>query len=97
VLALMRADRAGDLFRRQSEIQDYQRGMLRTLVEIDTHILVTTESFPRHHGWLVTSALVENGAQLNIRVVTGSAGGGAALSREKALAFARGEPLEVVQ
>jgi hypothetical protein len=93
----MRADRAGDLSRRQSEFQDYQGGMLRALVGIDTHILLTTESFPRHHGWLVTSVLVENGTELDIRVVTGSAGGGAALSHEKALAFARGEPLEVVQ
>ena len=71
--------------------------MLRALVEIDTHIPVTTESFPRHHGWLVTSTLVENGAQLDIRVVTDSAAGGAVLPHEAALAFARGEPLEVVQ
>ncbi len=97
MLALIRADRAGDLFRRQSEFQDYQGGMLRALVEIDTHILVTTESFPRHHGWLVTSVLVENGAQLDIRMVTDSAGGGAVLPHEGALAFARGELLEVVQ
>jgi hypothetical protein len=81
----------------QSEFQDYQGGMLRALVEIDTHILVTTESFPRHHGWLVTSVLVENGAGLDIRVVTDSAGGGAVLPHEGALAFAPGEPLEVVQ
>ena len=95
MLAVIRADRAGDLFRRQSEFQDYQGGMLRALFEIDTHILVTTESFPRHHGWLVTSVLAENGAQLDIRVVTDSARGGAVLPHEGALA--RGEPLEVVQ
>ena len=97
VLAVMRADRAGDLFHRQGEFQEYQGGMLRALVSIDGHILVTTETFPRQHGWLVTSALVENGAELGVRVVTDDAGNEAVLPHEGALAFARGEPLDFPQ
>ena len=94
VIAVMRADRAVDLFRRQGEFKDYQGEMLRALVEIDDHIVVTTEAFPRRHGWLVTSALVEGGGQLGVRVVTDSTGSDV-LPHEGALAFARGEPLKV--
>ena len=97
VLAVLRADRAGDLFHRQGEFQNYQGGLLRALVSIDGHILVTTENFPRQHGWLVTSALVENGAELGVRVVTDDAGNEAVLPHEGALAFARGEPLDLAQ
>lgn len=97
VLAVLRADRAGDLFRRQGEFQGYQGEMLRALVEIDGHILVTTEAFPRKHGWLVTSALVENGAELGVRAVTDATSAGTVLPHEGALAFARGEPLEAAQ
>lgn len=97
VLAVMRADRAGELFRGQGEFRDYQGGMLRSLVSIDDHILVTTETFPRHHGWLVTSALVENGALPGVHVATDATGSDVVPPHEGALAFARGEPLEVAQ
>ncbi len=97
MLAVMRADRAGDLFHRQGEFQNYQGGTLRALVSIDSHILVTTEAFPRRHGWLVTSALVENGAELGARAVADATGADVVLPHVGALAFARGEPLEVTQ
>jgi hypothetical protein len=96
-LAVMRADRAMDLFHRQGEYRDYQGGVLRSLVVIGDHMLVTTESFTRDHGWLVTSALVENGAQLDIRVVDDPTNGDAVLVHEGALAFARGEPLDAAE
>jgi hypothetical protein len=97
MLAVMRADHASDLFRGQGGFQDYQGEMLRALVSIDGHVLVTTDTFPRTHAWLVTSALVENGAELGVRTVTDASGSGGVLPHEGALAFARGEPLEVAQ
>jgi hypothetical protein len=97
VLAVMRQDQAMDLFRQQGGFQDYQGGLLRALVAIDDHILVTSEYFPRHHAWLVTSALVDNDAELHVRVVTGSTDGDAVPTHEGALAFARGEPLEIAE
>ena len=97
MLAVMRQDRARDLFHQKGEFQDYQGGMLRALVSIDDHILVASEGFPRHHAWLVTSALVENGAELNVHVATNSTNGDAVPPHEGALAFARGEPLEIAE
>jgi len=97
VLAVMRQDQAIDLYRRQGGFQDYQGGMLRALVSIGDHILVTSEHFPRHHAWLVTSALVENDAELDVRVVTGSTDSDAVPPHEGALAFARGEPLQIAE
>jgi hypothetical protein len=97
VLAVMRQDQAIDLYRQQGGFQDYQGGMLRALVSIGDHILVTSEHFPRHHAWLVTSALVENDAELDVRVVTGSTDSDAVPPHEGALSFARGEPLEITE
>lgn len=97
MLAVMRQDQAIDLYRQQGGFQDYQGGILRSLVSIDDHILVTSEHFPRHHAWLVTSALAENDAELDVRVVTESTGSDAVPPHEGALAFARGEPLEIAE
>lgn len=97
VLAVMREDLAIDLFRQQGEFANYQGEMLRALVSIGDYVLVTSERFPRHHAWLVTSALVENDAGLDVRVVTDSTGNDVVPPHEGALAFARGEPLEVVE
>jgi len=97
VLAVMQQDQAVDLYRQQGAYQDYQGGMLRALVAIDDHIVVTSENFPRHHAWLVTSALVEKDAGLDVRVATGSTDSNAVPTHEGALAFARGEPLEVAE
>ena len=93
MLAVLRADRATDLFRQQGEFEDYQGGMLRALVSIDDHLLVTTEAFPRNHGWLVTSALVENATELGVRTVQETGSRDDVTPHEGALAFARGEPL----
>jgi len=97
VLAVMRADRAVDLFLSRGDFRDYQGGMLRALVDVDGHTLVTTDAFPRNHAWLVTSALVENGATADIRVATDWNGGDVVVPHEGALAFARGEPLDVAE
>ena len=97
VLAVMRQDQAIDLYRQQGAYQDYQGGILRALVAVDDHIVVTSEHFPRHHAWLVTSALVEKDAKLDVRVATGSADGDAVPTHEGALAFALGEPLEIAE
>lgn len=94
VLAVMQADLASDLFREQGEFRGYQGGSLRALVMIDDHVLVTTNTFPRRHAWLVTAALVENGAQLGVRVIGDATGYNAVLPHDGALEFARGEPLD---
>ena len=94
VLAVMREDRGNDLFHGQGDFREYQGDMLRVLVAIDGHVLVTTDAFPRHHGWLVTSALIDNSGLLDIRVPARSSNGSLS-PHEGALAFARGEPLEV--
>ena len=96
VLAVMRADEAEDLYERRGEFRDYQGEQLRWLVAIDDYRLLTVESFPRHHAWLVTAALTENGAELDIRM-PGSSGDGSPLAHDGAVAFANGESLESQQ
>jgi hypothetical protein len=93
VLAVLRADRATDLFRQQGEFEGYRGETLRSLVSIDDHILVTTQAFPRHHGWLVTSALVEEGGVPGVRIVDDATGDDGVPLHEGALSFLRGEPL----
>ena len=67
--------------------------MLRALVSINDHVLVTTEAFPRNHGWLVTSALIENATELGVRTVQETRSSDDVTPHDGALAFARGEPL----
>ncbi len=94
VLAVMRVDQASDLFREQGEFRGYQGGGIRALVTIDHHVLVTTKTFSPRHAWLVTAALIENGADLGVRVISDAKGYNAVLPHEGAFAFARGEPLD---
>jgi hypothetical protein len=83
VLAVLRAADAQELYRRDG-------GMLRRLLSIDARDLITVESFPRHHGWLVSAALLENKASLPIRMP----GPGVVPIHSGSSAYARGEPLE---
>ena len=96
VLAVMRADEAEDLYERRGEFRDYQGEQLRWLVAIDDYRLVTVDTFPRHHAWLVTAALTENGADLGIRP-PGHSEGGSPPAHDGAFAFANGESLESQQ
>lgn len=83
VLAVLRTADAESLYRGEG-------GMLRRLASIEQRDLVTVESFPRHHGWLVAAALVENKGSLPIDILQQ----GKIPLHPGALAYARGEPLE---
>ena len=96
VLAVMRAEEADDLYERRGEFRDYQGEQLRWLVAIDDYRLVTVNSFPRHHAWLVTAALTENGADLGIHAPQ-SSDGGSPPAHAGAVAFANEESLESQQ
>jgi hypothetical protein len=96
VLAVMRSDQAEALYGRRGEFRDYQGEQLRWLVGIGDYRLVTVDTFPRHHAWLVTAALTENGANLGIRPPEDSVGGSLP-PHDGAVAFANGESLESQQ
>ena len=83
VLAVLRAADAQALYRRDG-------GMLRRLLSIDERDLITIESFPRHHGWLVSAALLENKGSLPIRIPAP----GVVPVHPGSKAYAGGEPLE---
>jgi hypothetical protein len=82
MLAVLRNADAEQLYRDEG-------GMLRRLVSIGERALVTVESFPRHHGWLVTAALVENKASLPITIPAA----GIVPIHSGSMAYARGEAL----
>ncbi len=94
VLAVMRADLAADLYRSEGAFRDFPGGQLRALVSVGDHLLVSVTSFPRHHAWLVTAALVENGGALGVRLPGPGDGDGAVPLHDGAHAFANGESLE---
>ena len=94
VLAVMQADEAADLYLSRGAFGDYDGAQLRSVVAIDDHLLVSVAAFPRHHAWLVTSALIENGASPAVRLPDDVNTGGAVPLHDGAAAFARGEPLE---
>jgi hypothetical protein len=83
VLAVLRAADAEALYRGEG-------GMLRRLASIEQRDLITVESFPRHHGWLVSAALMENKGSLPIKIPDS----GKIPVHPGAIAYARGEPLE---
>ena len=80
VLAVMQADEAADLYLSRGAFGDYDGEQLRSVVA--------------HHAWLVTSALIENGASPAVRLPDDVNAGGAVPLHDGAAAFARGEPLE---
>jgi hypothetical protein len=96
VLSVMRADQAEALYQSRGAFRDYEGEQLRWLVTIGDYRLVTVNSLRRHHAWLVTAALTENGAELGVRM-PGSSGGGSLPAHDGAVAFANGESLESQQ
>ncbi len=53
MLAVLRGAEAEEIYRREGS-------MLRRLLSVGERVLATVDSFPRHHGWLVAAALLEN-------------------------------------
>jgi hypothetical protein len=93
VLAVMRQEDARDLFLARGAFVGYQGAQLRLLARVEDRVLVTVESFPAHHAWLVAAALVENPEALSIRVPDSIQG--EVQVHPAAAGFARGEPLEI--
>lgn len=91
VLGVMRAQAAADLFHGRGEFAGFEGGTVRTLLAAEAHVLATIASFPRHHAWLVTEALVEHAREISWRV---PAADGPVPVHPGALAYARGEPPE---
>lgn len=93
VLAVMRPADARDLFLERGAFGAYRGAQLRLLARVEDRVLVTVESFPAHHAWLVAAALVENPESLSIRVPDSIQG--EVQVHPGAAGFARGETLEV--
>jgi hypothetical protein len=92
MLAVMRADDAKDLYLGRDAFTGQDGRGLRRLLAVESRVLATVETFPRHHAWLVSAALTENAAGLSVRVPR--ADESAVPVHPGALAYARGEPLE---
>jgi hypothetical protein len=95
-LAVMSTTAAMALHHRQGNFRDYEGGKLRVMLEIDGHALVTVDDFPRHHAWLVTSAIAEHAGDLQVTVPDSERSppdGGIPVHRGS-LGYRRGEPLE---
>lgn len=81
VLAVLRGAEAEEIYRREGS-------MLRRLLSVGERVLATVDSFPRHHGWLVAAALLQNHPSAKIPAE------GMVPVHPGALAYSRGEPLE---
>lgn len=68
VLGVMSARDAADLFHGRGALAGFDGSVLRALVAVETHVLATVASFPRHHAWLVTATLVEHSRQPTWRI-----------------------------
>ena len=94
LLAVMREEQAIDLYRHNGEFGAFEGQQLRALVAEGDYLLVTVASFPRHHAWLVTSALIENGGEFGIRLPDLASATNSVPLHDGAAAFSRGESLE---
>ena len=92
MLAVMRPQQARALHAGSGEFNGYKGAQLRVLLEVDDHLLVSVENFPRHHAWLVVAALIENPDGLSVRVPKQDSESPPV--HAGAIAFAGGEPLE---
>jgi hypothetical protein len=90
VLAVLRGADAEDLYFGRAAFGDFDGRVLRCLLAVDSRILATVDTFPRHHAWLVSAALIENAGALAIKVPHP----GPVPVHPGTLAYARGEPLE---
>ena len=92
VLAVMRHEEARELHAGRSRFAAFDGQALRMLLEAADRALVTVDTFPRHHAWLLAAALTQEAAELKARVPDGSQR--SVPVHPGASAFARGEPLE---
>lgn len=93
-LAVVARDAARRFYLRQGEFAAFDGTGLRVLVELETHLLLATASLPKHHAWLLASALSENPSGLAVRIPDAAA---EPPTHAGARAFARGEPLDPQQ
>jgi hypothetical protein len=91
VLGVLRGAQGQDLFRGEGQFRDLGGRVVRRLLEFGDFDLITVESLPRHHAWLLASALTDPATALSARVPSSN---GVVPVHAGALAFARGEPLE---
>lgn len=92
MLAVMRPADAEDLYLGRAAFAGQDGHGVRRLLAVESRVLATVESFPRHHAWLVSAALAEHAGALAVRVPRADEGG--VPVHPGALAYARGEPLE---
>lgn len=92
MLAVLRPRDAEDLFLGRDPFAGIDGRGLRRLLVVDARIVATLDAFPRHHAWLLSAALTENGGALAVRVP--GIEDSAVPVHAGALAFARGERLE---
>jgi hypothetical protein len=90
VLAVMREPEAIAMHAADGRFTGLRGEVLRSLLALDQYLLVTVQDLPRHHAWLLASALLETQVALQARVPADNA----LPVHPGALAFARGEPLE---
>jgi hypothetical protein len=90
VLAVMRHEEARDLH--AGRFAGFDGRALRMLLEVADRVLVTVDSLPRHHAWLLASALTQEAAELDMSVP--AAGESVVPVHPGAVAFVQGEPLE---
>ncbi len=90
VLAVLRRRDAEDLYLGRAPFGGLDGRVLRCLLTVDSRMLATIDTFPRHHGWLVAASLLENRGALPIVVPRQSV----VPVHAGALAYSRGEALE---
>lgn len=88
-LAVVARDAARRFYLRQGEFAAFDGTGLRVLVELKGYVLLATETFPKHHAWLVAGALTEHPDGLEIRIPDPAA---EVPTHVGARAFAQGEP-----
>ncbi|HWQ40296.1 MAG TPA: hypothetical protein VNM24_17090 [Burkholderiales bacterium] len=92
VLAVMRAEEALDLHAGRGRFSSFDGSSIRRLLEIEDRVLVTVDSLPRHHAWLLASALTRDAVTVKAQVPVPAEG--MVPVHPGAVAFASGEPLE---
>jgi hypothetical protein len=90
VLGIMRSAEAQALYRSQGRFAGMKGETVRVLLAVEDRLLVTVRDLPRHHAWLLASALTEAQAGLHAGVPDYEA----PPVHPGAVAFARGESLK---
>lgn len=90
VLAVMREPEAAAMHAAEGRYSGMRGDVLQAMLALPPYLLVTVRDLPRHHAWLLASALTETQAGLQARVPDSAA----LPVHPGVLAFARGERLE---